>query len=593
MAGPAARGRELFQGIRAKLALAFLAASILPMLFAAELATNVMNRVFEANVGSWLGDSAEYFLSSMLETQGEAVQVARYLAEAPDGVADRIARGGGAPVVAPHLQSLSVSLGYDLLMVYDAQRHTLFTSRPVHAFEEVPLTSERSLYSVELDGRAVVMAAGAHRFQVAGTDYFVLLGTFLDSSYISNLDRVAALELRLYYSKDGRLREFYSSRGNQDPDATVPADVLARFQASHEPVFEPEADGDDDVRAVYLPIRSSSQDLIGVVFCGVRVADATAGWLARNRLFLTIFVVGIALSVGGGMFVSRWLVLPIRRLSRFVRALGDGAYGEQVPVSGPPEIADLATAFNQMSVKLRHLQNIEEQLRRRDRFSSLGEVAVGIAHEVRNPLGIIKTSAELIDRKGVLPPAEAKLLRYVIEETRRIDHLISEFMGLARPAPPALLPMAPAEPVERVLSFADTRLREGKVTAAFEDHSGGALVRGDADQLFSALLNLVLNALDAMPEGGRLTIALHRRGGELAIEVSDTGIGIPDELRERIFNPFFTTKASGTGLGLPKVFSVMESHGGRVECASSPGHGATFRLILPVYQPAAAEAAHG
>jgi len=118
------------------------------------------------------------------------------------------------------------------------------------------------------------------------------------------------------------------------------------------------------------------------------------------------------------------------------------------------------------------------------------------------------------------------------------------------------------------------------------------MIEGDENQVFQACLNLILNAADAMPDGGGLTVTFHARDGELHIDFADTGHGISAELQERIFNPFFTTKERGTGLGLAKVFAVMESHHGRVECRSTPGNGATFTLIFPLSSRSLADAAY-
>jgi signal transduction histidine kinase len=279
-------------------------------------------------------------------------------------------------------------------------------------------------------------------------------------------------------------------------------------------------------------------------------------------------------------------------LATGVRAITAGDFGQRVGVQGQDEVAELATAFNVMAMRLGQLHELEAQLRRRDRLSALGEVAVGIAHEVRNPLGIIKTSTELVQKKAALPHSEAKLLNYVIDEVHRIDNLIKEFLAFAKPTPPVLKPMRPREAVERVARFAEPELQRRNIALHIVNRAPEAIVEGDENQIFQACLNLILNAADAMPGGGSLTIAFREDGEQLCIDFTDTGHGISVELQERIFNPFFTTKEKGTGLGLAKVFAVMESHRGRVELKSAPGEGATFTLIMPMGVGSTVDAAY-
>jgi signal transduction histidine kinase len=241
-----------------------------------------------------------------------------------------------------------------------------------------------------------------------------------------------------------------------------------------------------------------------------------------------------------------------------------------------------------MVERLGQLQSLEVDLRRRDRLSALGEVAVGIAHEVRNPLGTIKTSAELVRKGSGLSSADAKLLGYVIDEVRRIDGLIEDFLSFARPRAPTLHRLSFASVIERVSTLCEPELSRHEIQLTITDDSGDVLVEADEDHLFQACLNLLLNAIDAMEKEGRLTIRLYRQDDCLRIAFSDNGPGIPKEIADKIFDPFFTTKPHGTGLGLSKVFAIMESHHGRVECQSQTGAGATFTLILPISRPDAA-----
>ncbi|MCF5076925.1 two-component sensor histidine kinase, partial [Pseudomonas syringae] len=179
------------------------------------------------------------------------------------------------------------------------------------------------------------------------------------------------------------------------------------------------------------------------------------------------------------------------------------------------------------------------------------------------------------------PEADKRHLEYVISEVSRINDLITEFLDFAKPNPP-LRVVQPARPlVEEILGFCAPELASHSIEAQIDDQSPGATIYADAKQLKQACLNLILNAIDAMPQGGRLTLGIRSEADTTIISVGDSGQGIPAQMLERIFTPFVTTKASGTGLGLAKVYSIMESHDGSIECASENDAGATFSLYIP------------
>ena len=275
------------------------------------------------------------------------------------------------------------------------------------------------------------------------------------------------------------------------------------------------------------------------------------------------------------------LTRPLRNLSEGVDTMVSGNYQHRVAVSGGDELAQLSSTFNHMTERLGELHHLEAQLRRRDRLHALGEVAMGLAHEIRNPLGIIKTATQLLHRRADLAETDKRHLEYVVSEVSRINELITEFLDFAKPNPP-LRVLQPARPlVDEILGFCAPELAAHNVDVQVDDQAPGATIYADAKQLKQACLNLILNAIDAMPDGGRLTLGIRSIADNTVISIADTGQGIPAEMIERIFTPFVTTKASGTGLGLAKVYSIMESHDGSIECASEKDAGATFSLYIP------------
>jgi signal transduction histidine kinase len=334
---------------------------------------------------------------------------------------------------------------------------------------------------------------------------------------------------------------------------------------------------------IVLPIKDGDK-LIGAVACSLEIDLGGLPMAGSQGLLWLIFATGMTLAILVGIALSGFFTRRVARLAGGVDAVTAGDFTQRIAVSGGDELDRLAVAFNTMSEQLQDYRRLQARLRRKERFATLGEVAAGFAHEVRNPLGIIKTTAELVQRRPTLEAADKRRLGYVADEVRRIDRLIRDFLVFARPAQRSVT-VTVGDLVERALSACRAAAEAKGVEFHVENHAGDALLSVDLDQMVQAFLNLVLNALDAMgDEGGRISIrlGLAEAPGTLAVTISDTGPGIPPELLERIFDPFVTTKAQGTGLGLATVFAIVESHGGWIEARNGADGGAVFELTLPV-----------
>jgi two-component system, NtrC family, sensor histidine kinase PilS len=246
---------------------------------------------------------------------------------------------------------------------------------------------------------------------------------------------------------------------------------------------------------------------------------------------------------------------------------------------------------------------MERELRRQERMAATGQLAAHLAHEIRNPLASMSGSIQMLASGGAsIGEAErAQLMRIVLREVDRLDALIGDFLQYARPAPARLGAVSITEAVDEVLRMFESA-RPAGVEVAVEVPSE-LRARADGDQLRQLLWNLVLNAVQAMPEGGVLGLSAHAepaqgaagdgRSGEeggsrwMEIRVSDGGTGIPEEIVEHIFDPFFTTKKDGTGLGLATVHRIVEGSGGHLTVESAVGRGTCFRIRLPLAEEVA------
>ncbi|MFZ5558899.1 MAG: ATP-binding protein [Pseudomonadota bacterium] len=293
-------------------------------------------------------------------------------------------------------------------------------------------------------------------------------------------------------------------------------------------------------------------------------------------------MIGLA-AASAGVLVLLFVRLGARMRRRIAplmagaEAVARGDLALDVSVEGRDEIAMLARALNRMSAQLKTLIRARVETEKR---AVLGEFSASVAHEVRNPLATIKTSVQALGVKET-EPARRELLSLIVEEIERINGVIENLLSFARPREPERSVVSAAEVLRRVAALAGSLAEESRVVISLLGERD-LLFCLDAGQVQQILMNLVLNALQAMPEGGVLTLRAYRDGRTGCLAISDTGTGIRPELLEKVAEPFFTTKPGGTGLGLAISRQLAEMNGGSIEIASAPGAGTTVTVRLPL-----------
>lgn len=241
----------------------------------------------------------------------------------------------------------------------------------------------------------------------------------------------------------------------------------------------------------------------------------------------------------------------------------------------------LAETAKRLAEVYRELQNNIEHVKRAARMSALGHLSAGLAHEIRNPLASIEGAASIVQRDSQNETRRQEFLEIIQRECWRLNRLVTNFLDFARPRQPHLQPTDMVALLDSVLSLVSHTAAKGLVEFRTEISHPLPFVKCDAEQVKQVLLNLVLNAIQSMPQGGEVVVSARTETPYLMIRIQDRGSGISPEHVDSIYDPFFTTKENGTGLGLPVAYQIMEQHGGLLELSENGPEGATFTIHLP------------
>ena len=295
---------------------------------------------------------------------------------------------------------------------------------------------------------------------------------------------------------------------------------------------------------------------------------------------------GIVLAILLSSWVAARVTRPVEQLARAAQDVAAGNWNTRVEVSGHDEVSQLAESFNRMTSEL---LTQRERLVQSERVAAWRELARRLAHELKNPLFPLQLTVENLVRARLQNPEQfdevfRESSRTLLAEISNLKTIIGRFSEFSKMPHPQLQAVQVNELLRGVAQLFQAQLQApGRVPIACKLELDGSLepIAADPELLHRALSNLVLNAMDAMPQGGALTLRTRRDDGKVMIEIADTGSGLTPEECERIFTPYYTSKQHGTGLGLAIVQSVVSDHGGRISVRSEPGRGTTFVIELP------------
>jgi signal transduction histidine kinase len=306
----------------------------------------------------------------------------------------------------------------------------------------------------------------------------------------------------------------------------------------------------EPTRAAFAPVWHLAWAILG----GLLFSLAVAGWLSSR--------------------LAKRLASPIGRLTEFARNFRRGNTLRPPEVqTGISEVGELSRAFGDM---IDALEQSREHLVRAGKLAVVGEMAAIMAHEVRTPLGILKTSAQMLERRGSLTDQDRELTGFIVSETERLNRLVTTLLECASPRSPQFQPHDLHEIIEHVLALVGSKAEKKNIRIETWLDARQSILACDREQMIQVFLNLVINATQHVPDNGQIRIVSSDAGRGFAVRVEDDGPGIPAGERDRVFDPFFTRREGGIGLGLTIVQQMVQAHAGKIDVASSALGGAAF-----------------
>ncbi|MFQ6005170.1 MAG: sensor histidine kinase [Woeseia sp.] len=349
-------------------------------------------------------------------------------------------------------------------------------------------------------------------------------------------------------------------------------------------VFEYSADGHDYVAGV-------AKTSIGNVIVVTRIS-ATAAYLTARQLLDDLVFIGLVivlLAAVFGVVVSRRITGPLERLSKAVRKIAKGNFDVNVAIASADEIGELSTSFNDMAGELKEreasLKKAQHALIQSEKMAAVGTLSAGLAHEVKNPLSAVLGYAQLSKRKLEQPEAIREHLDTIETETRRCNEIIGNLMQFSRQEKGEHSDISVNDVITKSIAIVDHQLSLKNVSVSFDLNNEIPTISGNANQLQQVLMNLMINAQQAMgDDGGTVDVRTFVDGDSAVITVSDTGPGIDEDVAQKIFEPFYTTKPAGqgTGLGLSVTYGIIQDHGGDISVERAGKGGAKFVIRLPL-----------
>jgi signal transduction histidine kinase len=444
---------------------------------------------------------------------------------------------------------------------------------------------------------------------VGGTEVRLIGGERLDQSLLADLPVAPGMQIGLYSDANSLTTTVNLSTGASASALTAfdPARLLgpngavagaAHYQSLIDAarssgqqvngIVNPTGRREDSLNATAIPLKNEQGNVMAVLVVAIARSGMVEAQQHIRAIAYGVAAGGILLAILFSLWIAARVSRPIEQLAHAAEEVAGGNWDVRVPPRGRDEVSVLARSFNHMTEQL---QSQRDRLVQSERVAAWRELARRLAHELKNPLFPLQLTVENLVRARQLPPAEfdevfRESTATLATEIANLKTIIGRFSDFSKMPKPELERIDAKDAVERVRALYETAASQAantdaKIKMAVDVADTPMPLDADPELLHRALSNLVLNAMDAMPDGGVLTISAHPKGETVELRVADTGQGMTPEECERLFTPYYTTKQHGTGLGLAIVQSVVADHAGTIAVESPPGGGATFIITLP------------
>jgi two-component system, NtrC family, nitrogen regulation sensor histidine kinase NtrY len=426
---------------------------------------------------------------------------------------------------------------------------------------------------------------------------YLVGGTRLDREFLMSLPALVGTQIFLYRNFSTDFNPHYLAGVKGDVDNAAPYESLINqsrtsAQDSNAVVY-PSGNREDSMDVTAIPLKAEDGNVMAVLI----VANSRRGMVEVQQhikaIAYGVAAIGVLFAIAASLWIAARVSRPIEQLARAAGEVASGHWETRVKVGSDDEVGLLADSFNRMTSQLVEQR---DRLVQAERVAAWRELARRLAHELNNPLFPLQLTVENMVRARHLPQAQCdevfeESTATLMAEIANLKTIIARFSDFSKMPKPQESNLDVREVMQRVLALFGPTLdqREQPIALKTEISPDPLMVSADAELLHRALSNLVLNAIDAMPEGGTLTAVASRKNGVVQIKISDTGTGLTPEECQRLFTPYYTTKQHGTGLGLAIVQSVVADHHGTITVESVQGRGATFVIELPAL-PIASEA---
>jgi signal transduction histidine kinase len=559
--------------LQRKILLVILVIVVVPMLVTGVLSASWIAARMEDSIESWIREAAQLNQSWLATLHGNGQLLADALEEIDRG--ELKIRPGHSPV-PERLAPLARELGISLIQVYDTTGKLVYSSQPVTLTGDWQPTQSTAVVKASRGDTGLLAAVTIVPVPREGSPKFhLVLGATFDKTLLQRFGKMTGLKTRLFYPREGDFSKGFSEQ-SRPLKLRLPPSAYARLKNRQE-VYSPQAEN-GQYWGLYTPVVDSSGHVEAVLFSGLAHRGGDRLLTDQVALSLDIVLLGTLLATAMGIALSRVVVRPVQYLRDAVVKVAAQDFRASVPIHSRDELGELAAAFNAMAATLREARDEQRREFQRDKIAALGELSLAMAHEIRNPIGVINAASNLLD-KGVDPDKRSELYRVIHEESRRLDQLLKDFQQLARHRKPVFVLIDPAQPLEDALRV----MLAGRddITIQRDFRHAGRQVQADPDLLRQSWVNLVRNALEAMGAGpGQLRVGSELNGAEVILYLQDSGPGVALETVTRLFEPFYTTKAHGSGLGLTIASTLAEANGACLELVPGEWRGARFAMRL-------------